>query len=577
MKNQENNILRVKSYEIYMDRKIGEGQFGIVYQCQDNSNPELKLCAKLIRENLQDPKIKGEIKLMEMIMNCGKANKNIVGMEYVEYNDDRILLIMERCESDLQKIINDKKLNESKYFTPNEALNLLKQVINGYKVLYSNNIIHKNLKPQNILFLNGVYKIADLGLARVLEAIEKTIQKFPKVCTSKYAAPQLFFDSQFSNQADIFSLGIIIYELIFGGLPYKVLNIIQVKADLKNIEINPIKVNRFVQGMTEEFALLIEDMLKFQEVERISWEQLFKHSLIQDEFNVVINQSGLIQEILDDQEDEKQIIQQKQNPPNDPSIENQLITQNSKQFKKFPTFPTQNTSNTPQMSQSPQFSSKTQFSKTVPTQPFVITPRLKFHIFGQPLIFINDILTVSDQLFQAGFFLNQILEFLDQFINIQYSLRHEFFAFKLYLHCLAECFFQHSKAKKCQPQNRCAPSYYSIQIIEHEIQKQHKIHQVIDEEIKQFNLALIYPVQNITPDYVQYLQKLKSVGQVKTVFSYNANRKYFLDYLQIVYCLERLNDCHPNNFSDFYQFISDINKNYKNEVLIVNYLNNLNR
>lgn len=95
---------------------------------------------------------------MKTIMTCAKGNRNIVGVEYVDATPERIVLILEKCECDLQKII-DKKKSDSQNFHPNEALNVLKQVVNGYKVLYSNNIIHRDLKPGNILVLEGVYKV----------------------------------------------------------------------------------------------------------------------------------------------------------------------------------------------------------------------------------------------------------------------------------------------------------------------------------------------------------------------------------------------------------------------------------
>lgn len=107
---------------------------------------------------------------MKMIMLSARGNKNIVRVEHVDFNDERTVLILEKCECDLQSIINRKKSQVEQNFRPTEALNILKQILTGYKGLYSHNIIHRDLKPANILVLDGVYKIADLGLARVIEA-----------------------------------------------------------------------------------------------------------------------------------------------------------------------------------------------------------------------------------------------------------------------------------------------------------------------------------------------------------------------------------------------------------------------
>lgn len=56
---------------------------------------------QIIDEKLDDPKTKREIELMKLIMINAKKNKNIVGVEYVDYDDERIVLILEKCEYDL--------------------------------------------------------------------------------------------------------------------------------------------------------------------------------------------------------------------------------------------------------------------------------------------------------------------------------------------------------------------------------------------------------------------------------------------------------------------------------------------
>ncbi|CAD8202405.1 unnamed protein product [Paramecium pentaurelia] len=227
----------------------------------------------------KDPKMEREIGLMQLIMQKGNNNNNIVRVYHVEIEKQRIILILERCKCDLQAQFNQKKKKENKYYTPNEVINILKQITNGYKFLYDNNIIHRDIKPQNILYLNGVYKIADFGLARVYQENDD----LTKAGTLKYASPQQILGQQkFTNSADIFSLGIVCYELIFGCLPYKISNYQQLLFQLGRLESNPVKIDRSVSGMTEEIAILIENMLKYHENQRISWIDLFAHPLLND-------------------------------------------------------------------------------------------------------------------------------------------------------------------------------------------------------------------------------------------------------------------------------------------------------
>ncbi|CAD8113150.1 unnamed protein product [Paramecium primaurelia] len=621
--NSSQDIIKIQSYEIYKDLEIGRGQFGVVYQCKDLDKPQLKLCAKIIEEKIDDEKTLREIQLMKMIMTGAKGNKNIVGVEYVDFNTERIVLILEKCECDLQSIIDKKQKIEKKNFTPDEALNVLKQLINGYKVLYSNNIIHRDLKPANILVLDGFYKIADLGLARVFEANTT----MTKVGTPKYVAPQLYLENFFSNSADIFSLGIITYELIFGGLPYVANSQLQIKKALKNLEQNPVVVKRDHPGMTNDLAILIESMLKFKENDRISWEQLFKHPLIQSESNVVMNQSGLIQDFpnKDDEEDDEPV-QEQQKPIEAPKNQSQVPQQSP--TLPIPTFngpmqfqqngkpinipPTMNPQfqqgriSTPTMvnanifvppgvqQQRQQMVFQPQRFQTInapmiqpngpmiqPNAPMIqpnapmIQPNAPMANIGQTFQF-QQVQAQSDQLYQAGFAMDLTLDLLERFINMQIQLKQEWFGLKLYLHYFSQCFFEHSKAMKMPNQNQQNLNQqfiYQLSNAEQGIEKQKRYHQVIQQELERHQLISLYPVSDVTPDFNNYLQKLKQILQPKGVFFYQSDRKYYVEYLQLLYCLERLKDLNSNKFEDIYSQISDIFKNQKTESIMIDYLN----
>lgn len=79
-------------------------------------------------------------------------------------------------------------------------------------------VIHRDIKPANILINDDVYKIADLGMGRILEDMA-VLQNITKVGTPAYAAPQLFLEPLFSSKADVYSLGVIFYQLIYDELP----------------------------------------------------------------------------------------------------------------------------------------------------------------------------------------------------------------------------------------------------------------------------------------------------------------------------------------------------------------------
>ena len=98
-------------------------------------------------------------------------------------------------------------------------MEIFKQICNGYKVLYQNKIIHRDIKPENILMHDGVYKIADFGFGRIVDSLDdisiKTILGSPI-----YTAPQILERQGYSAKCDIWSLGVLLYQLLFFETPF---------------------------------------------------------------------------------------------------------------------------------------------------------------------------------------------------------------------------------------------------------------------------------------------------------------------------------------------------------------------
>lgn len=80
-------------------------------------------------------------------------------------------------------------------------------------------IIHRDIKPANILKSNGVYKLADFGFAIVENEFESIIKKF-NVGTPVYMSPETVQFNQYSEKSDIWSLGIVLYLMVYKELPF---------------------------------------------------------------------------------------------------------------------------------------------------------------------------------------------------------------------------------------------------------------------------------------------------------------------------------------------------------------------
>ena len=98
-------------------------------------------------------------------------------------------------------------------------IDILKQICNGFKVVHEKNIIHRDIKPANFLLHKGVIKIADFGFARVVDSVDEQ-EALTFLGSPLYMPPQILAKDKFSSKCDVWSLGVTIYEILFGRPPF---------------------------------------------------------------------------------------------------------------------------------------------------------------------------------------------------------------------------------------------------------------------------------------------------------------------------------------------------------------------
>ena len=124
---------------------------------------------------------------------------------------------MELCDTTLKNIIVNKTLSY------NELSVLFYKIVTGIDYIHKNNIIHRDIKPSNILIKNNIPKIADFGLSIMNNAIVKYDSKksvnynsmTQEIGTDIYASPEQLNSSSYNEKTDIYSLGIIYFEMLY--------------------------------------------------------------------------------------------------------------------------------------------------------------------------------------------------------------------------------------------------------------------------------------------------------------------------------------------------------------------------
>ncbi|MFW6119001.1 MAG: protein kinase domain-containing protein [Planctomycetota bacterium] len=129
-------------------------------------------------------------------------NQIVMAMEYVS-------------EGSLRGLMGS--VERPKRLPVDEAVQIAQGVLNGLTVIHKEHFFHRDIKPENILMASGTPKIADLGLARILDANELVSSNR---CTLPYASPELLSEEGASFPADIWSVGVMLYEMVTGKLPF---------------------------------------------------------------------------------------------------------------------------------------------------------------------------------------------------------------------------------------------------------------------------------------------------------------------------------------------------------------------
>lgn len=138
---------------------------------------------------------------------------NIVQLYEVITTANNIYLVMEFCSGgDLKRYCSTRKITEEM------ALNIIKQITKGFEEMTRFGIIHRDLKPANILVHQEVFKICDFGFAKLFGESGRMARTF--VGTPIYMSPQVLSQKHYTSKTDVWSLGVMFYELLFGKLPY---------------------------------------------------------------------------------------------------------------------------------------------------------------------------------------------------------------------------------------------------------------------------------------------------------------------------------------------------------------------
>ena len=258
----------VENYILY--ESIGAGQYGKVFRAKNTKTNETVAVKTVPIDKFKEvPKLEeftaNEIKTLNRI-----KTPNVVRFIEMLKTANNMYLVYEYCDGGTLEDLLQKKHHLSEV----ESLKIFQQLLNAFKAIYKENILHRDLKPSNILVHNGVVKIADFGFCKKMSGPQELT--FTMVGSPIYMAPEVLKGYPYNIKADVWSLGVVLYELLFGICPYEektlpaLINLIDKKQLIFHTEVNTISPN------TEN---LLRKMLTYDHKARIDWSELVDYNL----------------------------------------------------------------------------------------------------------------------------------------------------------------------------------------------------------------------------------------------------------------------------------------------------------
>ena len=190
--------------------KIGSGGMSDVYKARDAKLNRFVAIKILKQEFSVDQGFVSKFRMEAQSAAC-LSHPNIVNIFDVGEENGVYYIVMELIEG----ITLKKYIERRKKLGIRESIEVSMQVSRGLQAAHSEHIIHRDIKPQNILISdNGDFKLGDFGISRTME---KTTGGMSKKGTYKYMAPEVFRGEDYDSTADIYSLGIVLYMLLNGN------------------------------------------------------------------------------------------------------------------------------------------------------------------------------------------------------------------------------------------------------------------------------------------------------------------------------------------------------------------------
>lgn len=274
--------------EYTLRRVLGKGKYGVVSQGIHHKSGK-QFAVKQIDKNMmkQDSHLQRLFKTEVTIMN-EINHPNILHLyDFLESEQNYYLVITFCNKGSLQDLLTKQP---SKCFQEREAISFLKQILNAFIELRKKKILHRDIKLDNIFMNNKRVVIGDFGFAKM--GSDFAVSKLGTPYTMAYELLTADENESYSTKADIWSIGVIYYQLLFGHPPFEGTSIVDLINNIEKYANNNLK---FPKATSKQSKNLLNRILVTDPDDRIDWFELFNHPV----FKMPLPQSnnGFVNEV----------------------------------------------------------------------------------------------------------------------------------------------------------------------------------------------------------------------------------------------------------------------------------------
>eukprot|EP00270_Netrium_digitus_P015355 TRINITY_DN5365_c0_g1_i1.p1 TRINITY_DN5365_c0_g1~~TRINITY_DN5365_c0_g1_i1.p1 ORF type:complete len:363 (+),score=68.06 TRINITY_DN5365_c0_g1_i1:109-1197(+) len=267
-KRREGKRWQLSDFEVGL--QLGKGKFGTVYRAQEKRTQVTVALKVLTKKELRAAQVEHQLR-REIEIQCHLRHKNILRLYGFFYDQTRVYLVLEYAE----KGELYKQLQRARFFSEERAATYMVQMARALKYCHVRHVIHRDLKPENILVgKNGELKISDFGWS-----VHSPSTRRNTLCgTLDYLPPEMVEREAHDNRVDVWSLGVLCFEFLFGSPPFEAPDHPNTYRRIREVDLKfPVR-----PVVSEAAKDLIRQLLVRDAGKRISLEEVEDHPWIQE-------------------------------------------------------------------------------------------------------------------------------------------------------------------------------------------------------------------------------------------------------------------------------------------------------